>query len=114
MLGLILLYWIGKYFYKLAEEYDKSKWVFAILGIVVYYVGSLLFGVIILFLIDAFSNEYSDDSISDFLLGVIAMPFGLLTCYFLYNYLKKTWQKEIPNTNKLIDEIGKPSDQIST
>ena len=34
MLGLVLLYWIGKYFYKLAEEYDKSKWGFAILGLV--------------------------------------------------------------------------------
>lgn len=114
MLGLILLYWIGKYFYKLSEEYNKSKWGFAILGIVVYYIASILFGIIILLIIDAFSNEYSEDPISDFLLGVIAMPFGLLACYLLYNHLKKTWEKEKPNTIKLIDEIGKPSNEISS
>ena len=43
MLGLVLLYWIGKYYYKLAEVYNKSQWGFAILGIVVYYAGIVVF-----------------------------------------------------------------------
>ena len=47
MLGLLLLYWIGKYFYKLAEAYDKSKWGFTILGIVVYYAGIVVLGLIL-------------------------------------------------------------------
>ncbi|TDN87659.1 hypothetical protein DET49_111107 [Salegentibacter sp. 24] len=40
MLGLLLLYWIGKYHYRLAGEYDKSQWGFTILGIVAYYADS--------------------------------------------------------------------------
>jgi len=114
ILGLVLLYWIGKYFYKLSEEYDKSKWGFAILGIVVYYAGSILAGIIILLFIDIFSDNYTDDSISDIMLSLISFPFGLLSCYLLYSYLKKTWEKNKPNPNKLIDEIGKPLDQIKS
>jgi membrane protein DedA with SNARE-associated domain len=111
MLGLILLYWIGKYFYKLAEEYDKSKWGFAILGIVVYYVGTFLFAIILIFGAEIFSPGYFDD-VNEKLIDFICLPFGLLSCYLLYCYLKKTWEKNKPNPNKLIDEIGKPSDQI--
>ena len=44
MLGFILLYWIGKYFYKLAEKYQKSEWGYALLGIGSYYGGILLAG----------------------------------------------------------------------
>lgn len=114
ILGLVLLYWIGKYFYKLSEEYDKNKLGFTVLGIVVYYAGSILAGIIILLFIDIFSDDYSDDSISDTMLSVISFPFGILSCYLLNRYLEKTWVKNKPNPNKLIDEIGKPSDQISS
>ncbi len=111
MLGLILLYWIGKYFYKLAEEYDKSKWGFAILGIVVYYAGTFAFG-ITFGIIAEITNPGLIEGFNETLLGLIALPFGILSCYLLYKYLEKTWEKNKPNPNKLIDEIGKSSDQI--
>ena len=34
MLGLLLIYFIGKYFYDLAAEFEKNKWLYAILGVV--------------------------------------------------------------------------------
>ena len=106
MLGLLLLYWIGKYFYKLAEEYDKSKWGFAILGIVAYYAGSIVLGGIIMFVIDFFSEGFLE-SINEMMLGFMMMPFGILSCYLLYKYLEKTWEKNDPRKNSMIDQIGK-------
>lgn len=106
MLGIILLYWIGKYFYKLAEEYDKSKWGYAILGIVVYYAGTLIFGMIIMAVGEVFSLGFVD-TFNETLLGIIMLPFGVLSCYLLYKYLEKTWKKNNPKKDDLIDQIGK-------
>lgn len=106
MLGIILLYWIGKYFYKLAEEYDKKKWGFAILGIVIYYVGSFVLGAITIGVIDIFSEGFIDNS-NDFALSLIAIPFGLLSCYLLYFFLQKRWKREVPKSDELINQIGK-------
>ncbi len=106
MLGLILLYWIGKYFYKLAEEYDKSKWGFAILGIVVYYAGTLIFGFGIGVIAEIISPGFFD-GFNETILGLIVLPFGILSCYLLYKYLDKTWKKNIPIKDELIDQIGK-------
>lgn len=50
MLGLVFIYFIGKYFYKLVEEFGKSKWGFVILGVVLYYGGVFLGGIILGFL----------------------------------------------------------------
>ena len=106
MLGLILLYWIGKYFYKLAEEYDKSKWGFAILGVVVYYSGILLFGILVGIYYGLFLPEELE-TLNETLIGLISIPFGILSCYLLYKYLEKKWKKNSPLENDLIDQIGK-------
>jgi len=37
MLGLLLIYFIGKYFYDLAILHEKSKWGWAVIGVVSYY-----------------------------------------------------------------------------
>lgn len=106
MLGLLLLYWIGKYFYKLAEEYNKSKWGFAILGVFVYYIGIILFSFFTGILMELFSPGYID-SVNEILLGLLMIPFGILSCYLLYRYLENAWKKNVINPEVLIDEIGK-------
>ena len=109
MLGLILLYQIGKYFYKLAEEYNKSPWGFAVLGIVVYYAGILVCG-FILGIVAEITAPGSLDNFNEVLLGILLLPFGILSCYLLYKYLEKTWKKNKPNPSSLIEEIGKPNE----
>lgn len=110
MLGLVLLYWIGKYFYKLAEEFEKSKWAYVILGIVVYYTGIILFGIIFMIIGEIISPGYVD-TFNETLLGFMALPFGILSCYLLYKYLEKTWKKNDPRKNSMIDQIGRVEDQ---
>ncbi len=106
MLGLLLLYWIGKYFYKLAEEYHKNLWGFAILGVVVYYGGIFFFGIIAVVMMEIIYPG-SIDTFNETLLSLLMIPFGILSSYLLYKYLEKVWKKNRDNTNKLIDEIGR-------
>lgn len=106
MLGLILLYWIGKKFYKLAAVYEKSQWGYTILGIVSYYGGTIVFGLIFGIIAEIVSPGYID-TVNDTMLGLAGLPFGVLSCYLLYNYLKKTWKKNDPRLNNNIDDIGK-------
>ncbi|WP_299766496.1 hypothetical protein [uncultured Dokdonia sp.] len=101
MLSLLLLYWIGKYFYKLAEAHNRSKWGFAILGIIAYYAGTLLFG-LILGIASEFISPGFIDTINDILLGIILLPFGILCCYIFYKLLENSWKEEDPESSELI------------
>lgn len=105
MLGLLLLYWIGKYFYKLAKGFNKNEWGFAILGVVIYYIGAYSFVFIFGIIAEVISPGYID-TFNEKLLGLLMLPFGVLSCYLLYMFLEKKWNKEKPETNKMIDEIG--------
>jgi len=105
MLGLILIYFIGKKFYDLAQEFEKSQWGFAILGVVIYYAGTFIAGIVIAIGYEI-SSTNSIENVNEHVLGLIALPFGILSCVGLYNYLRKTWQKNKETNKPNIDEIG--------
>lgn len=99
MLGLILLYFIGKYFFDLAKEYNKNKWLFAFVGIATYYGATFIFGLLIAF----YAILSGNDSIlqtNDILLSLMALPFGLLAIWGLYSLLKNNWKKS-PSSNDI-------------
>ncbi len=105
MLGLLLIYFIGKRFYDLAKEFEKSAWGFAILGVVIYYVGTLVAGIVIVLGYEL-SSSSSIDELNDIALSFISLPFGILSCVGLHYYLKNTWQKNKEANKPNIDEIG--------
>lgn len=109
MLGLVLIYWIGKYFYVLAEKYNQNKWLYAILGIVIYYVGQIIFGVVL-----AIFNEFLDLGIDfdDVVINLLGIPIGGLACYGFYKILENTWKKIQLQPIENIDDIGKDIDEI--
>lgn len=101
MLGLVLLYFAGKAFFDLAGNHGRSKWGFAILGVLSYY-GGLFFGGILIALIYEFGFSQSIDEVNDMLLGVMAIPIGVLTCWGLYKGLEARWKK----SNRPFDADG--------
>jgi hypothetical protein len=111
MIGVLLLYWIGKYFYKLAEKYNKNKWGFAVLGIVVYYGGIIVFGISFAIIAEIVSPGFIDTA-NETALSLLSLPFGALACYGLYKYLKKTWKKNSPMIDDSINEIGKHEEKL--
>ncbi|NMH86682.1 hypothetical protein [Flavivirga algicola] len=87
MLGILLIYFIGKRFYDLSEEYKQNKWLYAILSIVVYYAGTFMAGIVLALLVE-FGIMYIDLE-NSLILTIIALPFGLGAVFILYSLRKK-------------------------
>lgn len=107
MLGLVLIYFLGKQFYELAFEYKKSPWPYAILGVVVYYgfifIGGFLIGVIV-----SLTGNYALLQLPEIVLGLMCIPVGLLAAWGLYKILQRTWKKELANKKvniEILDEL---------
>jgi len=107
MLSIFLIYYLGKRIYELADKYNKSKWGYALLSVIIFYLGAIILGVIILLGIEFIADTAIIDTINDSLLGIAIMPIGFGCWYLFKKYLEKKWDKEKPNTSSLIDEIGK-------
>lgn len=104
MLGFILFYFVGKAFYKLAEEYNKHKWGFAIAGVASYYAGVLIGGVLIGVFLALANPSWQEDQFSDTQYGLMAIPFGVLSTWGLYKILSRTWKKtSIIDSSEVLD-----------
>jgi hypothetical protein len=99
MIGLIFLYFIGKAFYDLADQYDKSKWGFAILGVVSYYAGYIL-GCALLGIFIAFVLSQSLDDMNEYALSFLALPVGVLSCWGFYRILKSQWSRSLTASSR--------------
>lgn len=106
MLGIVFIYFIGKYFYELAKNHQKNKWLFAVLGIVVYYGGAILL-LLPVYLLAYFTFPEFVENLSERDLNFIGIPFGIAACYIFYYLLRKQWSKGINVTLEEIDNIGK-------
>lgn len=96
MLGLLFIYFIGKYFYSLAREFNKNKWVFAILGIVSYYAGAIIMGFVL-----GFISIYLDDISwmeDQWWINMLSIPVGIFSTWLLYKFLKNSWEKELKDS----------------
>lgn len=90
MLGLVLIYFVGKAFYDLAIEHEKKGWGYAILGVASYYLSLFIFAFAI-----AIISEYNGwNEMSDLGLTLVSIPFGVLMCFLTYRLLKRRFEKE--------------------
>jgi hypothetical protein len=92
LLGLILIIFVGKKFYELAHEYDKSRWGFAIAGVVSYYGCMIISAFIIGIIIELSSPGYINES-NERWIGLLGVPFAILGCWGFYKILEKNWSK---------------------
>ena len=92
MIGLVLLYFVGKAFYDLAGLNKKNEWLYAILGVGSYYTGLIIGGVLIAIGYELFIG--SIDEVNDTLLSIFALPIGVVTCWGFYRILKRRWEEK--------------------
>ena len=115
MIGILLIYFIGKRFYDLAEEFSQNKWLYAILSIVVYYAAGVLF--IVILGIMSLIFEWNLDLENNFGYNLLVIPFGLIADWAFYMILESRWKKKmLLVNNKLKDEIediGKSAEDIN-
>ncbi len=90
MLSILLVYYVGKGFYQLADLHRKNKWAFGILGVVVFYIGMII-GVIGIGLYGEMAGSFDIASMSDFVLTLLSIPVGLLITWGFYKFLKNKW-----------------------
>ena len=106
MISFILLYFIGLPFYNLAEKHRKSRWLIALIGILIYFAGTFIGGIIIT-LVSTYLFDYSVSRIHDFLLNLLTIPFGLLFGWIFYRFLILKWESisTITDINILDDHL---------
>ena len=99
MLGLVFIYFIWKYFSQLATTYSQSNHIgWGILGVVVYYAGTFIAGILLGILYYTYSDIGEMDNL---VISLIAIPFGIAACWLLKLQLIKTWGKSSNNSNDL-------------
>lgn len=104
MFGILLIYFIGKRFYQLANLYRKNGWGYAVLGVISYYAGTFLGGMILAILWDILFSDSMDASPS-FILSLLVVPMGLLACWGFYKILETQWEKgEKVSDTEILDE----------
>jgi len=105
---ILLIYFIGKRFYALSEEHNENKWLYAILGVVVYYAAGFFLGGLIAVL-DLFVFNWEIDWDNNYGMNLlIGLPSGLLATWGFYSLLKKKWESKVVVSNVDIEDIGKP------
>ena len=93
MLGYVFMFFIGREFYLLAREFKKVKLVFALIGAVSYYVGSVIGTYLAFHLVNLMSGSVLEPM--SLLFGVVlAFAVGFATSWWFYSYLKKYWSNE--------------------
>lgn len=105
---ILLLFLIALTYYSLAKEHNKSNlWLWAIIGIVVYYVGGIIlafffgvFGFLLMDLLSASSEGLNIQGLEN-LLGLIG---GIIGSFVLYRYLKHRWAKSAVDNEDVLDE----------
>lgn len=103
MLGLFLIYFIGKKYHELADQFNKSKWGFAILGVVVYYFGTFLAGILFTILNELGVTDFFTD-LPGFAVSLFSLPFGILACWGVYKLLENMWKNQSTGTrNESLD-----------
>lgn len=103
ILGILLIYFIGKYFYDLAQKHGKGPWPYAILGVVAYYAGTFIGGVILGIGIAMFSTTPVEE-INEMFFSFLSIPFGILACWGTYLLLQKNWSKKnIVDSEDILD-----------
>ncbi len=109
MIGIFLIYWVGKKYYDLAIIHGRSPWGFAILAVAIYYGSQFFIGVIIAIIWPEFfeNMSYSEEKI----INISGIPIGLGVWYLNYLYLKKKWEANgelsMEDYESEIEKIGK-------
>ncbi|TWO31952.1 hypothetical protein E1J38_011260 [Seonamhaeicola sediminis] len=110
MLGLLLVYFIGKRFYDLSNEYNHNKWLYAILSVVVYYVAAFVLGIILALLDLLF--EWGINWDNSFGWNLLGIPAGLLAVWGFYIILENKWKKSVIVVKDEIQDIGKNPEDV--
>ena len=102
IIGCIFLFYLGFYFYRLAENHKKNRWAFAILGLVTFFFGYLMYILYYrIFIFEGVDNfTYSEISFKSFVSGFVLS----FVVFQISNFI---WNRKSRKNNTELDNIGK-------
>jgi hypothetical protein len=101
MLGYIFIFYTGFYFYRLAENHKKNKWLFGIVGIASYIFGNAMYVLYANFFLEQDINEFNILSVS-----FKSFSSGVLSIFILFHLLNFIWSRKKVIREEEIDKIG--------
>ena len=101
MIGLILLYFVGTWFYRLAEEFGKSKAGYLVLGITCYYGSASMVSNFMRLAMPEFVTI--SDLTLKLILNVSTFPVAVIVCWGLASALRSVWSKADSLDDKILD-----------
>jgi membrane-bound ClpP family serine protease len=101
MLGYIFIFYIGFYFYRLAENHKKNKWLFGIVGIITFVFGNFMYVLYANFFLEQDINEFNILSVS-----FKSFSSGVLSIFILFHLLNFIWSRKKVIREEEIDKIG--------
>ena len=107
MLGLLLIYFIGKTYHTLATEHNKERpWLWAVLGIISYYGGAFLLGIVIFLYLDLVGSNVDIENLNKGIEILLGLAGGLMGTVGLYQFLKYRWNNKssVSETDDILDE----------
>lgn len=102
IIGYIFLFYIGFYFYRLAENHNKNKWVFAFLGLATYCFGYFVYILYYRFFVFEDIDDFTYPEI-----GFKSLAVGLLFTFLLFHILSFVWSGKLRKQKNEVDKIGK-------
>lgn len=101
-LGYIFIFYIAYYFYRLAENHKKNKWLFGFLGIVFFVIAYISY---LLYLRFFNSKEFNIEVVST--IEIKAFFTSLTFAVIMFQVLNFIWSKKKKLKSNAIEKIGK-------
>lgn len=105
MLEILLVIYIGRWFYRLAEKHNKNKWLVGILGALSFYAFILISGFLMGVVFALMENEAFFE-LPDIVIGLLCIPFAIFGTWGLYRILKNSWERLPKTSDRVIDDGG--------
>jgi len=101
-LGYVFLCYVGFYFFRLAENHNKNKWVFSLVGLATFFIGYFMY---VLYFRVFILEEFSEFSLVE--IGYKAFLTGIFITFLLFRLLSFVWDRKKLQNNNEVDKIGK-------
>ena len=101
-LGYILVFYIGFYFYRLAENHKKNKWLYTMVGVSTYLVGISIYPLYLRFFV---FNDLNEIELT--IINWKSFLIGLASIFILFQVLSIIWGRKEKANKEEIDKIGK-------
>lgn len=115
ILDLLAIGFIGTLYFRLAKEYEKIAWLFAVLGVLSYY-GGVFLSAFLFSIYEAYVNNNLLDESDTLLILAVSLPGGIVCCFVLFQLLKRNWKRKaaaVQEDSNLLDDTEMLDEEIS-